>query len=158
MSDGHAPSPSPPAGWYAAPHAAGQLRYWDGWRWLDITPPPQPVAAPRAPLVGVEHRGNQVGRIALVAAVAGTIFACWSGWFLAGWILLPAAFVLSIVAVALPGRRRGNAVTAIVISIIGTIAGFSVFFSTLFDGFGETRLERVPAEAPLESAPAPRSP
>lgn len=142
-----------PAGWYPAAHAAGQLRYWDGLRWHDV-PAPTPASPAARAITGVEQRGNQVGRIALIAAIAGTIFACWPGWFLAGWVLLPAAFVLGIVAVALPGRTRGNAVSAIVISIIGTIAGFSVFFSTVFDGFGDTTLERVPAEAPLESVPS----
>jgi hypothetical protein len=26
---------SPPAGWYPAPHAGGQQRFWDGTRWVD---------------------------------------------------------------------------------------------------------------------------
>lgn len=38
-----------PAGWYAAPHANNELRYWDGSRWLESPPPvngPQPSTSP----------------------------------------------------------------------------------------------------------------
>jgi hypothetical protein len=141
MTEG--PAAAVPAGWYPAPHAAGQLRYWDGLRWHDV-PAPAPASPAVRSTAGVEHRGNQVGRIALVAAIAGTIFACWPGWFLAGWVLLPAAFVIGVVAVALPGRTRGYAVAAIGISTVGTIAGFSVFFSPVFDGFGDATSSECP--------------
>lgn len=30
----------PPAGWYAAPHANNEQRYWDGTQWLETTPEP----------------------------------------------------------------------------------------------------------------------
>lgn len=40
---------NPPAGWYPAPHAGGQLRYWDGARWLEGAPPPAPPVLTSAP-------------------------------------------------------------------------------------------------------------
>ena len=40
-----------PAGWYRAPHASEELRYWDGQKWLDWTPE-QAVAASFGPSVG----------------------------------------------------------------------------------------------------------
>lgn len=36
----------PPAGWYPAPHANNEQRYWDGEKWLEIVPPPVVAAAP----------------------------------------------------------------------------------------------------------------
>lgn len=52
-----------PAGWYAAPHANNEPRYWDGSRWLESPPPvsgPQPSPSPAT--------GN--GSIAMSAATA----------------------------------------------------------------------------------------
>lgn len=33
-------TPTPPAGWYPAPHDGGEMRYWDGSKWTEQTPPP----------------------------------------------------------------------------------------------------------------------
>ncbi len=79
------------------------------------------AAAPEAP------QRNIVGIIALVCAVLGTIFACIPGAFVVGWILLPLSFVLGLVGVFLKGRKW-PAITAIVLSIIGTIVAALVFF------------------------------
>lgn len=42
---------TPPAGWYLAPHANGEQRYWDGAQWLEPTAPAAvaetPAAAPK---------------------------------------------------------------------------------------------------------------
>lgn len=145
MTDEHLTSA--PAGWYAAPHAGGQHRYWDGRQWLDAAPPP-PLPSP--PVIANARAGaNPVGTLSLVAAIIGTIFACWPGAFIIGWILLPAAFILGIVGVALPDKVRGPALAGLVISIVGTIAGFVVFFSTLADAFDRTSLLDRPEEVTL---------
>jgi hypothetical protein len=42
-------TPPPPAGWYPAAHAGGEMRYWDGTRWLEGTQPaadPVPAVSP----------------------------------------------------------------------------------------------------------------
>ena len=40
---------STPAGWYADPEDAAQLRYWDGSSWTEHRAPAQQTVAPRAP-------------------------------------------------------------------------------------------------------------
>ncbi|WP_194763022.1 Ltp family lipoprotein [Microbacterium sp. UFMG61] len=39
---------NPAPGWYPAPHANNELRYWDGVQWLEPQAPPAPVAAAEA--------------------------------------------------------------------------------------------------------------
>src|SRR3546814_4440270 len=34
-----------PAGWYPAPHAGNEQRYWDGGKWIDTTPEQAQAAA-----------------------------------------------------------------------------------------------------------------
>lgn len=80
---------------------------------------------------------NVLGRIAFILAIVGFIFAVWRGAFIIGWIVLPAAFVLSIVALVLRGKTRGLAIAALIISIAGTIAGFVAFFASVGDAITE---------------------
>lgn len=75
---------------------------------------------------------NVVGVIALITSVIGFVFACIPGALIVGWILLPVAFILAIVGVALPGRRKGTSITALILSVVGTIVGVLVFTSAIF--------------------------
>ena len=43
-------------------------------------------------------RSNTVGLIALVVGVIGFVFACVPGALVVGWVLLPIAFILGVVA------------------------------------------------------------
>ncbi|TFB71456.1 hypothetical protein E3O06_13215 [Cryobacterium glaciale] len=72
-----------------------------------------------------------MGLIALIAAVLGFIFACIPGALIVGWILLPIAFVLAIVSLFLKGRAKWMGITALIVSIVGTIVGVIVFFAVL---------------------------
>jgi len=60
------------------------------------------------------------------------------GALIVGWILLPAAFVLAIVGVALPRKAHGASITALIISIVGTVAGVVVFFGLLGAAFSSS--------------------
>lgn len=91
-----------------------------------------PPATPRAPAT----TPHVLGIIALVVAALGFIFACIPGALIVGWILLPIAFVLSIVALFLKGRKW-PAITGLIVSIIGTIVGFVVFFTVVATSFDE---------------------
>ncbi|MGI9822735.1 DUF308 domain-containing protein [Agromyces sp. Marseille-Q5079] len=88
---------------------------------------------------------NVLGIVALALAAVGFIFACVPGALILGWVLLPIAFTLAIIAVCLKGKAKWQGFTAIVVSVIGTIVGiivFSTVVATSFtNAFGSTDVE-----------------
>lgn len=80
---------------------------------------------------------NIVGIIALCTAVAGFILACIPLIFVVGWILLPAALVLSIVGLTLSGKTKGTSIAALITSIVGCIVGVIVFLLVTLNVFSE---------------------
>lgn len=119
--------------------------------------PPAPYADAAAQPVAVPGKKNVVALIAMIVAIVGFIFACVPGALIVGWVLLPIAFVLSIVSLFLKGGRKWMGVVGLVVSIIGTIVGFIVFFAviaTAFDqsfGSGDTTVSQ-PVEQDAEPA------
>lgn len=83
--------------------------------------------APGNPAPPTRKPRNVIGIVAFVAAVLGFIFAVWEGAYLLGWILLPIAFVLSLVALFQSGKGKNLAIAALIISIVGTVAGVLAF-------------------------------
>jgi hypothetical protein len=114
------------------------------------TPEPTPVApepsnqsttqTPPARPAKVKKSLNVVGLIALIAAALGFIFACVPGALIIGWILLPIAFVLALLSLFLKDRAKWMGITALIVSIVGTIVGVSVFLAVVAtsvdDAFG----------------------
>lgn len=88
---------------------------------------PQPEKKPR----------NTLAIVALIVAIIGFIFACVPGALIVGWILLPIAFILSIVSLFMKGKK-GLGVTALVVSIVGTIVGVFVFIGLMGSAFNES--------------------
>ena len=88
-----------------------------------VAPPPPPTEAPA-------KQRNTLAIVALVLAVLGFAFAVIEGAYILGWLMLPVAFVLSIVALAQKNRPKKMAVAALVISIVGTIAGGIAFLTS----------------------------
>jgi uncharacterized protein DUF2510 len=86
-----------------------------------------PVATLEQPGAAPSTKPHVLGIIALVVAAIGFIFACIPGALIVGWILLPIAFILSIVAFFLKGAKW-PAITALALSVVGTIVGAVVFF------------------------------
>lgn len=112
-----------------------------------ITAPP---ADPGLRAGKVKPERNILGIIALAVAVIGFIFACIPGALIVGWVLLPIGFILGIVAVVLKDKVKWQGIAAIIVSIVGTIVGFLVFFAVVAtsfdDAFGGSEVELQPAE------------
>jgi energy-coupling factor transporter transmembrane protein EcfT len=152
------PDGSPAPGWYDDGSGTGVQRYWDGSSWTQHTIP-APQGQPAAPGTGYGAPGGDasaaaygaaypgattatartvhpLGWVALAAAVVGFVFACIPGALIIGWVLLPIAFILSIIGFFVQGRKW-PVVTALVLSVVGTIVGFIVFFTVVSDSVDE---------------------
>lgn len=122
-------------------------------------PPPPPAGS--GPSVRPSKQRNVIAIVALIAAVLGFIFAVLEGAYLIGWILLPIAFVLSLVALFQRDKPKKLAVAALIITIIGTLAGVIAFVTTIGkaidDAFTETTTEPV-EQQPADEPPAEEEP
>jgi hypothetical protein len=78
---------------------------------------------------------NVLGLIALITAALGFIFACIPGALIVGWILLPIAFVLALVSLFLKDKAKWMGITALILSIVGTIVGVAVFSAVVATSF-----------------------
>lgn len=116
-------------------------------------PPEPPVGAPVTPQPG-KPAPNTVGRIALAAAVGGFIFACIPGALIVGWILLPVAFILGIVALTRSGQRKGTGIAAIIVSVVGTIVAVMVFLAVAVDAVDDAFDEAAGGET-VATSPEP---
>ncbi|MDT0157626.1 hypothetical protein Q9R19_08330 [Microbacterium sp. ARD32] len=96
-----------------------------------LPPPVPPVAPPPA----APKKTNVVAMIAMIVAIVGFIFACIPGALIVGWILLPIAFVLSIVSLFLKGDRKWMGIVGLIVAVVGTIVGFIVFFAVVATSF-----------------------
>ena len=163
-----------PAGWYD--DGSGRQRWWDGQQWGNFadeanSPAPSAPTAPAYAAVATDQapaapkKLNVLALVSLIIAVVGFIFACVPGALIVGWILLPIAFILSIVSFFLRGDKKWLAIIALVLSIVGTIVGVMVFFAVVAAsvdeafGGGDTTVTQ-PSESdgsdeePAEEAPA----
>lgn len=87
----------------------------------------EPIAPSPVPAPDPAPKKSRLGLIALIVAIVGTIFAVWEGAYIIGWILLPIAFILSIVALVQRGTAKKLAVAALILSIVGTVCGGIAF-------------------------------
>lgn len=83
------------------------------------------------------RKTNAMAIIAFVMSIIGFVFACMPGALLLGWILLPIAFLLSIISFFLAGRGKGFGIAALIISVVGTIVGVLVFLFVVATSFDE---------------------
>lgn len=108
---------------------------------------------PHQPPPGPSRQRNTVGLVALVVAVLGFIFAVAEGAYLLGWILLPIAFVLALVALLQRDRPKKMALAALIISIIGTIAGVVAFMGSAAQAFDEAFTDETTVSEPTAVDP-----
>ncbi|HWJ67936.1 MAG TPA: DUF5067 domain-containing protein [Nocardioides sp.] len=98
---------------------------------LPPPPPPAPHLQGPSPETPVS-KAKPLGKIALGTAIVGLVFACIPGALVVGWVLLPIAFILAIVALFQPGPKWA-ALAGLIVSIVGTIIGFVVFLVVVVD-------------------------
>lgn len=84
--------------------------------------PPAGAAAPAGP-----KKLSVLGLIGLGLAALGTICAFIPGVTVLSWLLLPAAFIVSIISLFLKGTKWPG-ITGLVLSIVGTILAIVMFF------------------------------
>ena len=115
------------------------------------------IADPSAYAAPPQTAGTNVpGVIAISAAIAGFVFACIPVAFIIGWLLLPIAFIMGIVALFVRNGGKGLGIAAIIVSVVGTIVGVMVFIGFVVDSMDETFSGGdVTIESPSESAEGP---
>lgn len=163
-----------PAGWYD--DGSGRQRWWDGQQWGHFaeaayapTLTAEPVAFAAADPAGAAPKKlNVLALVSAIVAGIGFIFACIPGALIVGWILLPIAFVISIIALFLKGDKKWLAFIGLGLSILGTIVGVVVFLGVIATsvgsafGSGETSVTQLDesdaAEEPADEAPADAAP
>ena len=98
---------------------------------------PTPSAPAPAQPAKAKKPTNIVGLIALIAGVVGFIFACVPGALVIGWILLPVAFIMGLVSLFLKDLSKWMGLTALILSVVGTIVGVVVFLSVVSTSFDD---------------------
>lgn len=132
---------------WACPQCALPERHED----LNAPYAPGPAAPRYAPAPAPPAKeNNTIGLIGFIAAVVGFIFACIPFALIVGWILLPTAFILSIVALCLKDKKKGFGLAGLIISIIGTIIGFIVFIAVVATAVGGAFSDDTSVSAPVE--------
>jgi energy-coupling factor transporter transmembrane protein EcfT len=105
---------------------------------------------------GEKPQRNVIALIALIVAILGFIFACIPGALIVGWVLLPIAFVLSIVSLFLKGKGKGLGIAGLIVSIVGTIVAIVVFFAvvatSIDEAFNDESVVVEASEAPADQA------
>lgn len=148
---GSAPSPY-------VPYAAGGGAYPE--------PPTQGQAAPATamlpghPFTEPSNPGpHVVSVIALVVAIVGLVVALLPAVSGFAWILVPAAFVLSIIGLALRGAKW-PAVTGLVVSIIAAIAGIVMLITFMIGSVGNVvdEIDDAIPDVPALPLPGPDDP
>lgn len=124
--------PTPAPGWYPAPHANNEQRYWDGAQWLEPTADAAPTATARlADPINTPTPATKKGGLGIAALVTGIVA------FLTG--LVPVlGIVLGLIAVALGilvlvrKQSKGFGIAAITLGAIAAILSLvmTISFST----------------------------
>ncbi|MCS5498096.1 DUF4352 domain-containing protein [Cnuibacter physcomitrellae] len=89
--------------------------------------------------------------VALLHAVMGTLVAFLPGVNFLGWLLLGIGIVLSVVALALPGQRKGLAIVSLSVSMAGALFSALLFGVLAMSPSGPTSNE--PPVGAQESTP-----
>lgn len=138
--------PTPAPGWYPAPHANNEQRYWDGTRWFDgAHGDTSLLMAPSTATAGTNsgRRG-----LAIAALIVGVVALLTGLLPIVGVILGIAAVVLGIVALA-KGQPKALGITAIALGAVAAIisAVMTIGLSTFLANQLDTRPQTIAAES-----------
>ncbi|WP_314035783.1 DUF4352 domain-containing protein [Dietzia sp. CH92] len=86
--------------------------------------------------------------VALIVAVLGTIMSVVPGAAIVGWILLPFGFILGLVGLFMSGKPKGTSISAVIVSIVGTIVAMAFFVTVVGDAFDEAFDDEVTVSQP----------
>lgn len=123
-------------------------------------PAPATTMLPGHPFTEPSNPGpHVVSIIALVVAIAGLVFVFIPAVSGFAWILVPVAFVLSIIGLFLRGAKW-PAVTGLVVSIIAAIVGIVMFVTFLIGSLGTVfdEIDEAIPDVPVFPQPGPDDP
>src|SRR5690606_31885628 len=127
------PTAGEPAATATQPYGAAAMQSTDP---RYATAQPSGSAPTGTPEASPSRKPHVLGIVALVVAAIGFVFACIPGALIVGWVLLPIAFILSLVALFLKGAKW-PAITGLILSVVGTIVGVVVFVTVVSTSFTE---------------------
>lgn len=103
--------------------------------------PQGPQAYPSAPMppggTPQPPKPGKLGLVALILAAVGLIFSVIEGAYIIGWVVLPVAFILAIVALIQKNQSKKLAAGALAIAVVGFIAAPIAFLSSVGKAFDE---------------------
>lgn len=113
---------NPAPGWYPAPHANGEQRYWDGSQWQEPSAPALPDATvrPAAPTPGARAKG-----LALAALIVGIIAFLTGLLPVVGAIIGAVAIVLGIIALV-KKQSKALSIPGIILGAVALITSIAV--------------------------------
>lgn len=100
---------------------------------------------------GGKRANNVLGLIALACSVLGLILGCIPFVVILGWILLFAGFVMGIIALVQKNKSKWAGITAIIVSVLGTILSMIIVFVVAVTTLAES------ADGEYSSSPASSS-
>lgn len=112
-------APTPAPGWYPAPHANNEQRYWDGSEWREsasVSPPYGGTA------VADPKRGRGLAIAALVVGIIGFLTGLLP---VVGALIGAVAIILGIIALA-KKQSKGMAITGLVLGAVALIASIAM--------------------------------
>ena len=136
---------NPAPGWYPAPHANGEQRYWDGAQWLETSPGASPVIdSPRSPTPATKGLALSALIVGIVAFLTGLLP-------IIGALIGVAAIILGIIALA---RKQSKAlsVTGLVLGAVALVV--SVVMTIGLAAFTSNQPQAAPTRSPIPTESA----